>query len=61
MKAFAKFGDWMQLPLNSERIGKLTENYVVDNRKIKSALCISNLPVKAIEGLKSSVKYLIKD
>jgi nucleoside-diphosphate-sugar epimerase len=61
MKAFAKFGDWMQLPLNSERLGKLTENYVVDNRKIKSALCISNLPLKAIEGLKYSVECLIKD
>jgi len=61
MKAFAKFGDWMQLPLNSERLGKLTENNVVDNRKIKSALCICNLPVKAIEGLKYSVECLIKD
>lgn len=34
----AKFGDIFKLPLNSDRLTKLTESYVVSNAKIKIAL-----------------------
>ncbi len=34
----AKAGDIVHLPLNSERLKKLTENYVVSNRKLINAL-----------------------
>ena len=52
----AKMGDWLKLPLNTERLRKLTENYVVSNDKIKSALGIEKLPLPAEEGLVKTIK-----
>lgn len=46
----AKIGDKLNLPLNTERLHKLTENYIVSNKKIKNALEI-NLPLSSREGL----------
>lgn len=54
--ALAKIGDILHLPLNSERLKKLTESYVVDNTKIKKALNLDNLPISSTEGLKSTIK-----
>lgn len=50
IKRVAKLGDNMSLPLNSERLQKLTENYIVSNQKIVKALNKS-MPVNAKEGL----------
>lgn len=47
----AKMGDKLHLPLNSERLKKLTESYAVSNQKIKGALGIQKLPVTAEEGM----------
>lgn len=47
----AKIGDKIKLPINTERLNKLTENYVVSNTKVKEALEIS-LPLSAQEGLR---------
>jgi nucleoside-diphosphate-sugar epimerase len=47
----AATGDLLHLPLNSERLQKLTESYVVSNEKLKSALGIIKLPVSAKDGL----------
>ena len=55
MKGCAKVGDILHLPLNSERLQKLTENYVSSNKKIKSALGIEQLPVRAKEGLHKTI------
>lgn len=52
----AYLGDKLKLPLNSERLKKLTESYVVSNQKIKSALGIEKLPLSAEEGLIKTVK-----
>lgn len=52
----AKIGDAVKLPLNSERLRKLTESYVVSNQKIKTALKIVNLPLSAEEGLIKTIK-----
>lgn len=52
----AKLGDKLHLPLNSFKLDKLTENYVVSNQKIKSALGINQLPLSTKEGLKITVK-----
>src|SRR5690554_5010319 len=38
MNAAAAIGGALKLPLNKERLRKLTENYVVSNAKIKKAL-----------------------
>jgi nucleoside-diphosphate-sugar epimerase len=46
----ARIGDFFKLPLNTERLGKLTENYVVSNQKIKQALK-KELPLSAHEGI----------
>lgn len=52
----AKLGDIIRLPLNSERLKKLTESYRVSNHKIKKALDIERLPVSATEGLIKTIK-----
>ncbi|SEJ29225.1 Nucleoside-diphosphate-sugar epimerase [Myroides marinus] len=51
MNSIAFIGDKIKLPLNSERLKKLTENYVVSNDKVKETLGIDKLPVSAEEGL----------
>ena len=56
ISGIAKIGDFTKLPLNSERLKKLTESYVVSNTKVKNALKISSLPVSAEEGLKKTIK-----
>ncbi|MGM8362791.1 NAD-dependent epimerase/dehydratase family protein [Flavobacterium sp. ARAG 55.4] len=50
IRGIAKIGDYLSLPLNSERLQKLTEDYVVSNEKIVAALGKS-LPVQAKDGL----------
>lgn len=55
IRSAVKIGDVLPLPLNSERLKKLTESYVVSNEKIKSALGIDNLPLTAKEGLVKTV------
>lgn len=52
MTGLAKVGGWLHLPLNPERLRKLTEDYVASNAKIKAALGVERLPVDAREGLK---------
>lgn len=56
----ARVGDTLKLPLNSERLKKLTESYVVSNAKIKKALQINNLPLTAKEGLTITIKSFNK-
>jgi nucleoside-diphosphate-sugar epimerase len=51
IRAIARLGDFTRLPLNSERLSKLTESYVVSNKKIIDAMGKS-LPVNAQDGLK---------
>ena len=56
MTSVAKLGGLLHLPLNPERLRKLTENYVASNAKIKRALGISQMPVDAIEGLRKTIR-----
>ena len=51
----AIIGDWLHLPLNSERLQKLTENYISSNKKIKKALGVDKMPVDAREGLHRTI------
>ena len=51
IKALARTGDFLHLPLNSERLKKLTESYVVSNQKLKTALGIEKMSISAKEGL----------
>ena len=56
MNGVAKVGGWLHLPLNPERLRKLTENYISSNDKIKKALGVDRMPVDAREGLKVTLK-----
>lgn len=59
MNGFAKIGDVLHLPLNSQRMQKLTENYVVSNAKIKAALGMKQMPVRAKDGLRETIKSFV--
>jgi nucleoside-diphosphate-sugar epimerase len=55
IKKMAKIGDLLHLPLNSERLQKLTESYVVSNAKIKKAMQ-KELPISTKDGLIKTIK-----
>jgi hypothetical protein len=46
----AKIGDKLHLPINTERLQKLTDSYIVSNGKLKNAIG-KNLPFSTREGL----------
>ena len=56
MEGCAGLGTLLHLPLNTERLRKLTENYVVSNEKIKAALGIEWMPVRAVDGIMKTIK-----
>ena len=56
MEGCAGLGTLLHLPLNTERLRKLTENYVVSNEKIKSALGIDRMPVRAADGIMKTIR-----
>ena len=57
VNTLAKLGDYCRFPLNSGRLQKLTENYVVSNQKLKDTLGIKTLPFDSIEGMKKTLVY----
>jgi nucleoside-diphosphate-sugar epimerase len=50
IKFMSKLGDLFKLPINTERLNKLTETYIVSNTKIKNAIN-KPLPVSSRGGL----------
>ena len=50
----AKIGDVLPLPINSERLNKLTENYEVSNEKIKKSIQ-KDLPLSAEKGIEKTI------
>ena len=61
MTFLARIGDCLHLPLTTERLAKLTENYIVDNSKIKCALNIDKMPLSAREGLSYTIRSFNRD
>ena len=55
IKGVASIGDKLHLPLNTERLNKLTSSYIVSNAKIKAAIG-KPLPVSSREGLLKTFK-----
>ncbi|MGY4383071.1 nucleoside-diphosphate-sugar epimerase [Pedobacter sp. UYP24] len=55
IRLIAKIGDQIRLPLSTERLNKLTENYIVNNCKIKSAIK-KDFPLSSREGLAITAK-----
>lgn len=56
MEGCAGLGTLLHLPLNTERLRQLTENYVVSNEKIKLALGIDRMPVRAADGIMKTIR-----
>ncbi len=56
IQAIAKLGNGLKLPLNEERLQKLTDSYIVSNKKISTAIGKS-LPVSSEDGLLKTFKY----
>lgn len=54
IRFLALIGDILPLPLNTEKLNKLTQNYKVSNLKIKKVL--GDLPVTTEEGIEKTVK-----
>ncbi|MCD0471067.1 NAD-dependent epimerase/dehydratase family protein [Flavobacterium sp. JAS] len=57
--SMARIGDLIRLPLNSETIQKLTENYRVSNHKVKEVIGIKKLPYTTKQGLEKTIKSFI--
>ena len=60
MNFVARIGTLLHLPLNNERLQKLTENYVVSNVKMKNALQVEKLPTTAREGILKTIRSFSK-
>lgn len=60
IKGIVRIGNLLKLPLNSERIDKLTQRYVVGNEKIKIALNIK-LTIGSRKGLSITANSLNDD
>ena len=59
MRMVAKFGDVLHLPLNTERIVKLTEDSFVNNSRLKSQLGWNRMPIRAEEGLRRTLRSFL--
>jgi nucleoside-diphosphate-sugar epimerase len=56
----ANIGNVLKLPLNTERLDKLTETYIVSNHKIKKAINKS-LPISSKDGLLKTINSFIEN
>lgn len=61
MRFAAKIGDILHLPLNTERIEKLTEDSFVDNSELKAALGWTQMPIRAEDGMRDTLRYFRKE
>jgi nucleoside-diphosphate-sugar epimerase len=55
IQMIAKIGNFLKLPLNDERLQKLTDSYVVSNKKLMNAIG-KPLPISSREGLLKTFK-----
>ncbi|KPM48557.1 NAD-dependent epimerase/dehydratase family protein [Jiulongibacter sediminis] len=60
IRSLAEMGNWLHLPLNSERLYKLTDDYKVSNEKLRSVL--GNPPnFEASEGLRKTIRSFVNE
>lgn len=55
INSIARIGDILHLPLNSDRLSKLTECYIVSNQKLIDAIQ-KPLPVNAVDGIIKTIR-----
>lgn len=58
IQSLATIGDVFRLPLNSERLQKLTESYIVSNKKLMKAID-KPLPVSAEDGIIKTIHSFV--
>ena len=56
MRGAARIGDLLHLPLNTERIEKLTEDSFVDNSALKAYLGWTQMPIDAEDGMRQTLR-----
>lgn len=56
IRAAARLGDILPLPLNSQRMRKLTGSFVVSNQKLKTALGVERMPFTLTESLMQALE-----
>jgi nucleoside-diphosphate-sugar epimerase len=61
VKAVARLGDFLPIPLNSKRLKKMTGDLLVSNEKIKNYLEMERLPLTAVEGMKKTIGSFLKE
>jgi nucleoside-diphosphate-sugar epimerase len=54
IKKLALLGDLFNFPLNTESLEKLTQSYIVSNKKLKKAIN-KPLPLKSLDGMKLTI------
>ena len=59
MRFGAKVGDVLHLPLNTERLGKLTEDSFVGNAALKKHLGWNEMPIRAEDGMRETLKSFL--
>jgi nucleoside-diphosphate-sugar epimerase len=57
VRAVARVGDTLSLPLDTVRLTKLTESYVVSNRRLLEALELDRLPHPSAQTLRAAVTH----
>ena len=57
----ARVGDVFKLPLNTERLEKLTEDSFVDNTALKRLLGWTRMPIGAEDGMRETLKGFAKE
>jgi len=60
IRHIARLGDAFHLPINSERLKKLTESYVVSNKRLKNALGIDKMIISTKEGLRITIESFLE-
>ena len=61
MRTAAAVGTLLHLPLNTERLGKLTENSIVENAAVKRALGWDKMPIAAEDGLRATLASFVQE
>ncbi len=60
VKSIARIGDILYLPFNSIRLKKLTENYIVSNKKIREVIN-EKMPIDSVDGLINTIRSFRKE
>jgi len=58
LKFVAKLGNHLPIPLNEHRLQKLTEDFIVSNKKLINEIG-EELPVKSEDGIKKTIKSFV--